>query len=56
MIDKGQLVACGTLDELRAQAGSGGARLDQIFRTLTRSADPAHRAREILDASGAGNC
>ena len=53
VIDKGQLLACGTLAELRAQAGGGGARLDQVFRTLTHAADPAVRARAILDAARA---
>ncbi|MCC6783983.1 MAG: ABC transporter ATP-binding protein [Planctomycetes bacterium] len=51
VIDRGQLLACGTLAELRDRAGTGAARLDEVFRVLTHAADPALRARAILDAS-----
>ena len=51
VIDRGQLLACGTLAELRERAGTGAARLDEVFRVLTHAADPALRARAILDAS-----
>jgi ABC-2 type transport system ATP-binding protein len=35
IIHNGKLVACGTKDELRDQAGTGGA-LEETFLTLTR--------------------
>jgi ABC-2 type transport system ATP-binding protein len=51
VLDRGRLVACGTMAELREQAGAGaGARLEALFQQLTRSADPVARARRILDA------
>ncbi len=43
----GRLVACGTLEELRARAGLEGS-LEEVFRGLTRSEDPARAARRIL--------
>ena len=42
----GELVALGTLDELRK--GEQNQRLEEIFRQLTSSSDPAARARAIL--------
>ena len=45
----GRLLACGTFEELRARAG-GGSSLDEVFRSLTRSEDPALVARRILGA------
>ncbi len=49
VLDRGKLLAVGTLEELRAGAGEGaGARLDALFRRLTRAADPVERARAIL--------
>lgn len=54
VIDRGRLLAQGTLDELRSHSGGDAAsRLDEVFRVLTQSADPAIRAREILAASRA---
>ncbi len=50
----GQLLAAGTLDELRSKAAVGGsdtsadASLESVFRDLTRTGDPAARARELL--------
>jgi ABC-2 type transport system ATP-binding protein len=35
IIDKGQVVAIGTLDELRAGSGAGGASLEDLFLELT---------------------
>ncbi|MFO1053445.1 MAG: ABC transporter ATP-binding protein [Planctomycetota bacterium] len=51
VIDRGRLLALGSLAELRARAGGSASRLDEVFRALTQAADPAERAREILDAS-----
>jgi ABC-2 type transport system ATP-binding protein len=49
VLHHGRLLACGTLDELRAQAGSdAGADLDSVFRQLTESLDPAVTARALL--------
>lgn len=49
ILDKGRLVAAGSLDELRAEAGSGANRgLDEIFRSVTHAGDPAERARRLL--------
>ena len=49
VIDRGRMQATGTMQELRAQAGRGvGARLEELFQTLTHAADPAVRARAIL--------
>lgn len=49
VIDKGKLLAQGTLEELRQQAGAdAGTRLETLFRKLTKSADPVQRARQIL--------
>ncbi len=49
LLDRGEVVAAGTLAELRASAGGGSAqRLEELFRNLTAAADPVARAREIL--------
>ena len=49
VLHHGQLLACGTMDELRHQAGTGaGADLGSVFRLLTASNDPAATARAIL--------
>lgn len=54
LIDKGRLVASASIAELRTQAGAGGdARLDDVFRRLTRAADPVERAQRILAAAAA---
>ena len=45
ILAKGELVAIGTLEELRA---GGDQRLEEIFRQLTSASDPAARARAIL--------
>lgn len=42
----GELVALGTLDQLRA--GKQDLRLEELFRQLTSASDPAARARAIL--------
>ena len=49
VIDKGKLIAQGSLEELRSQAGAkADARLETLFQRLTESADPVRRAQEIL--------
>ncbi len=47
---QGELVAEGTLDELRAQSGSGKSNLtlDQVFRAVTHAEDPRVQARRVL--------
>lgn len=47
VLDKGRLLACGTLDELRAQAGTPGADLEDAFLALTGRA--AKGAEGLLD-------
>lgn len=47
VLDKGRLLACGTLDELRAQAGTPGADLEDVFLALTGRA--AKGAEGLLD-------
>jgi ABC-2 type transport system ATP-binding protein len=48
ILSEGRLVAAGSLAELRARAGRGGT-LDEVFRAVTRSEDPARAARRILE-------
>jgi len=49
VLDKGHLLASGTAEELRAQAGAGeGTDLDAVFRALVRASDPQAAARAIL--------
>lgn len=51
VLDRGRLLACGTADELRQQAGMGtGAHLDVVFRTLIQASDPRAIARSLLGA------
>jgi len=50
VMTKGSLVACGTLDELRAQAGQDGS-LEAVFTTLAESEDPRESARRLLRGS-----
>ena len=47
ILDHGRLVALGTLEELRRESGRDGT-LDEVFRAVTDSADPAAAARAIL--------
>jgi ABC-2 type transport system ATP-binding protein len=44
----GKIAAIGTLEEIRAQAGTGGD-LASVFSQLTRTEDPLARARSLLD-------
>jgi ABC-2 type transport system ATP-binding protein len=52
VLDGGQLLAVGTLEELRARAGLPGADLEDLFLALTRRA--AKDARGVLGSGGAG--
>jgi ABC-2 type transport system ATP-binding protein len=47
ILAQGRMLACGSFEELRAQSG-GGSTLDEVFRTLTHSEDPARVAERIL--------
>lgn len=47
ILDRGQLVAEGTLDELRTRSANGGT-LEEVFGALTQSKDPRAEARRIL--------
>jgi ABC-2 type transport system ATP-binding protein len=47
VLAKGERVAVGSLDELRAQAGRGGT-LEQVFGSLTHGADPVLQAQRLL--------
>ena len=47
IIDKGEIVGQGSLDELREQSGSSGT-LEQVFLKLSHADDPAQRAKELL--------
>ena len=48
IINKGELVAVGTMEELRALGQSGGASLEDIFLDLTGGADEAAIAEVLL--------
>ncbi len=49
VLDKGELLACGTAAELRTQVGAAvGTHLDAVFRTLVKSSDPVATAQSIL--------
>ena len=45
IIDRGRLVATGTVDELRAQTGSAQATLEDLFLRLTAGPE----SRELID-------
>ena len=47
VLERGRLAGIGSLDELRATAGSEGT-LEQVFGTLARTEDPAEQARRLL--------
>jgi len=53
ILTEGELVALGTLDELRTRSGDDGT-LEQVFRTVTHAEDPAVKAREVLGSSRPG--
>ncbi|MCA8944219.1 MAG: ABC transporter ATP-binding protein [Planctomycetes bacterium] len=48
IIDHGELAASGSLADLERRAGTEGARLEQLFQSLTKASDPHERALEIL--------
>jgi ABC-2 type transport system ATP-binding protein len=48
ILDRGRLLACGPIGELRSR------RLEDLFRELTNAADPGRRAAEILGRSAPG--
>ena len=47
ILDRGRLVALGTLDELRSRSGTDGS-LDEVFRSVTSTEDPEVAAARIL--------
>lgn len=47
IVAQGELVALGTLDELRARSGRDGT-LEEVFRAVTRAEDPVAKARQVL--------
>ena len=47
ILDAGRLMTSGSFDDLRAKAGQG-TNLEEVFRVLTRSQDPAEAAARIL--------
>jgi ABC-2 type transport system ATP-binding protein len=47
ILAQGELVALGTLDELRTRSGADGT-LEDVFRAVTRAEDPVLKAREVL--------
>ena len=47
ILARGELVAVGSLDELRASSGEGGT-LEEVFRAVTRAEDPVEKARRVL--------
>ena len=52
IVHLGELVALGTLDELRSRSGQEGT-LEEVFREVTRAEDPAEKARRVLGQSTA---
>ena len=48
VLDQGKVQAVGSMDELRAHTGGETSRLEELFRELTRAADPEVKARELL--------
>jgi ABC-2 type transport system ATP-binding protein len=49
LLDRGRLLASGTVAELRTKAGAGADKnLESVFRTLTHASDPVAQARAIL--------
>ncbi len=47
IVAQGELLALGTLNELRARSGREGS-LEDVFRAVTRAEDPTEKAREVL--------
>jgi ABC-2 type transport system ATP-binding protein len=47
IVARGEVVAVGTLDELRSMAGRDGT-LEEVFRVLTHSQDPHQIVEQLL--------
>ncbi len=47
IINRGELIAVGTMDELRSRDASGGASLEDIFLSLTGGAEVAELAHVL---------
>ena len=52
IINQGEIIAFGTMDELRAQAHAGGAHLEEIFLKVTGGAAMAEVVEELREAIG----
>ncbi|MEM7200797.1 MAG: ABC transporter ATP-binding protein [Planctomycetota bacterium] len=52
VLDRGSLLAVGTMAELRNRTGGEAQGLEQLFQRLTKAADPVERARTLLGDSG----
>lgn len=50
IISRGEIIALGTMDELRAQAHAGGAHLEEIFLKVTGGEDMADVIRSLREA------
>ena len=50
IISQGQIIAAGTMDELRAQAHAGGAHLEEIFLKVTGGEDIADVIGSLREA------
>jgi ABC-2 type transport system ATP-binding protein len=48
ILHRGDLVAEGTLDELRTRSGESGT-LEEVFRAVTHAGDPEEQARRVLE-------
>jgi ABC-2 type transport system ATP-binding protein len=51
IIDRGRIVAVGTMEELRVQAGSAGANLEELFLQLTAGPESREMIDRLLAAS-----
>jgi ABC-2 type transport system ATP-binding protein len=52
IIDQGEIIALGSMDELRAQAHAGGAHLEEIFLRVTGGDAMAHVIESLREAIG----
>ncbi|HSS92865.1 MAG TPA: ABC transporter ATP-binding protein [Candidatus Dormibacteraeota bacterium] len=50
IIDRGHIVAIGSMEELRVQAGSEGANLEDLFLKLTAGPESREMIEQLLDA------
>lgn len=48
IVDRGKLVAEGSMEELRRQVGTGATTLEEVFRRVTAAEDPARMAAAVL--------